>query len=247
MTNNEIIKKIGQHTLVARRPTHAEHCVGVIWRDGEKVFHAERNTLDDVFALLESQHAELVVSQLQTNTTTSPTAELARKAFAALAPDLPVNRLRMLRAHFHAPEQCITARQLAEAAGYANYGSANLQYGLLAADFWALLPTAIKQRKDGTRIWTFALAEAGNVETAKEEEWVWGSDLMWRRVAVVWVALNALWLSHTHQDLNWKKRDVFHHVARPRQRSARTKHAFTFRFFEKRLAMNWASAAFVTR
>lgn len=173
MTNDEIIKTIGQHTLVARCPKHAERCVGVIWRDGEKVFNAEGNTLNGVFTLLESHRAELVASQLQANTTTSPTAELARKAFVALAPDLPANRLKMLRAHFHAPDRCITARQLAEAAGYANYGAANLQYGLLAADFWALLPTEIKQRKDGTRIWTLALAEAGNVETAKEEEWVW--------------------------------------------------------------------------
>jgi hypothetical protein len=173
MTNNEINKKIGQYTLVARRPTNAEHYAGVIWRDGEKVFNAVGNTLGDVFALLESHRAELVASQLQANTTTSPTAELARKAFVALAPDLPVNRLKMLRAHYHAPDRCITARQLAEAAGYANYGAANLQYGLLAADFWALLPTEIKQRKDGTRIWTLALAEAGNIETAKEEEWVW--------------------------------------------------------------------------
>src|SRR5262249_47630143 len=45
----------------------------------------------------------------------------------------PSDRVRrFLSAHVSAPKRRITARELARAAGYRNYGGINLQYGLLA-------------------------------------------------------------------------------------------------------------------
>lgn len=173
MAAEEITKTIGPYTLVARRPENAQNFAGVIWLDGKKICPTIGDSLDEVMALLESRRAEMVAVQLEANTISNPRAEMARKAFVALASTQPTNRLKMLHAHFHAPEQCITARQLAEAAGFAHFGAANLQYGLLAAAYWEHMPTALPKRKDGSPTWTCALAEAGHGEYANEDEWVW--------------------------------------------------------------------------
>jgi hypothetical protein len=46
---------------------------------------------------------------------------------------LPSGRQQVfLREHANAPGRALTARKLAEAVGYQNYGGINLQYGLLA-------------------------------------------------------------------------------------------------------------------
>jgi 5-methylcytosine-specific restriction enzyme A len=45
--------------------------------------------------------------------------------------DLKPYQQRMLQIHFHAPDQTLTASQMAKAMGYKNYGGANLHYGVL--------------------------------------------------------------------------------------------------------------------
>jgi hypothetical protein len=62
----------------------------------------------------------------------------------------------MLDAHLNAPDYCITATQLADAAGYENYNAANLHYGTLG-DLVAK-ETGHTRRKDGRSIATYALA-----------------------------------------------------------------------------------------
>ena len=52
----------------------------------------------------------------------------------------PGGRQRVfLRAHVRAPGRALTARHLAQAAGYQNHGGINLQYGLLAQQIGAAL------------------------------------------------------------------------------------------------------------
>ena len=80
--------------------------------------------------------------------------------------------MAMLRAHYNANDQCITATQLAEAAGYSNYGAANLQYGNIGKAIYEELLMALPTRNDGTPIYTYALATAGD-PTSEEEHWVW--------------------------------------------------------------------------
>ncbi len=61
-----------------------------------------------------------------------------KDAFTAIKPSLTVGHCAMLKAHFHAENHTVTATELAEAAGYANYGGANLQYariGKMLADY----------------------------------------------------------------------------------------------------------------
>ncbi|WP_426265918.1 hypothetical protein [Sphingomonas sp. LHG3443-2] len=66
----------------------------------------------------------------------------------------------MLKAHLDAPDHCLTATELAAAAGYANWSAANLQYGLLGQAVAVDLSFNPRTRDDGTTIWTTALADS---------------------------------------------------------------------------------------
>lgn len=66
----------------------------------------------------------------------------------------------MLRANYYAPERCISATKLAQAAGYESYGTGNIQYGVFAhkiADLMGIEPDV--KVGDETR-WTYLLCEA---------------------------------------------------------------------------------------
>ena len=52
------------------------------------------------------------------------------KAFQRIA--LSAHHMRMLQAHYHAPDRTLTATQMAKALGYPKYSAANLHYGKLA-------------------------------------------------------------------------------------------------------------------
>jgi hypothetical protein len=71
----------------------------------------------------------------------------------------------MLRAHANAAEQLLTATELARAAGYDSYSTANAQYGRLAheiAEFLEIEPKMIEY--DGEPIWTNVLAQGDDRE-----------------------------------------------------------------------------------
>lgn len=80
-----------------------------------------------------------------------------RQAFEKLGP-LPDGHRKMLEAHYSAPNHNITATRLAEAAGYANWNAANLQYGTLAFQVAEELGFEPPKRQDGTEIWTMTIA-----------------------------------------------------------------------------------------
>lgn len=85
-----------------------------------------------------------------------PAAATVRAALARI--QISDGQWSMLKAHSAAPDQILTATELAQAAGYKDYQAANLQYGLLGyalAEEMAWTPDA---REDGTPVWTYALA-----------------------------------------------------------------------------------------
>ena len=59
------------------------------------------------------------------------TAQQYADALQQVSDRITDKQWEMLRVHYHAPNKQITARQLADAVGFQNYGGANLQYGLL--------------------------------------------------------------------------------------------------------------------
>lgn len=87
----------------------------------------------------------------------SPSASEYAEAFGRLGKLAPSYEA-MLEAHLRAPDFCITATQLAEAAGYENFNAANLHYGKLAADLAYELNYSPPKRDDGTTMWTYTLA-----------------------------------------------------------------------------------------
>ena len=78
----------------------------------------------------------------------------------------------MLKAHYHAENQAITAGELAAAAGYASYHPANLHYGNIGKSLYELAPIDLPKYKDGTPIYTFYLATA-LTDAEDEQYWNW--------------------------------------------------------------------------
>jgi hypothetical protein len=79
----------------------------------------------------------------------------------------------MLRAHAQARSQTLTAGELAQAAGYSGYESANNHYGKLGrriAEFLDLTVPIAEKRKQP--IWTFSLADGVDQEEAADL-WRW--------------------------------------------------------------------------
>lgn len=101
----------------------------------------------------------------------SPSALEYAEAFDRLG-KLPAGYEAMLEAHLDAPNHCITATQLAEAAGYENYNAANLHYGTLGQMVALEIGYNPPRRKsDGSTIWTGALAVPGNRKSADDDDW----------------------------------------------------------------------------
>ncbi len=86
--------------------------------------------LSDMEALVAEPESDVEIEEI--------TMQEYKDAFIDIKPRLTVGHCAMLKAHFHAENYTVTATELAEAAGYANYGGANLQYariGKMLADY----------------------------------------------------------------------------------------------------------------
>ena len=84
----------------------------------------------------------------------------------------------MLLAHLNAPENILTATQLAKAAGYNDYSVANRQYGQLGYDLAHELDWSPVETSNGETVWTFTLADDADKEARSQglktpDEWRW--------------------------------------------------------------------------
>jgi len=107
-----------------------------------------------------------------------PTTELVKQAFLRILPS--EGQLAMLTAHLNAPDQILTATELAAAAGKESYEYANSQYGRLARDLAEEMEFTPSQTysSTGQPIWTYTLAtgvsDAAPAEPSDEYvEWRW--------------------------------------------------------------------------
>ena len=94
------------------------------------------------------------------------------EALRKIVSQLSDGQAAMLKAHYHAKNQTMTAGELASAAGYPGYKSANLQYGNVAKALYELAPIDLPKYKDGSPIYTFYIAEAAP-NSENEEYWHW--------------------------------------------------------------------------
>lgn len=103
---------------------------------------------------------------------------------------------RMLRALFEAPDQTLTATQIAVAGGYAKYQVANRFLGQIAREVAEILEYLPQQRDDGTSMWTTTLATGADPDTVSEE-----GHFRWKLRPQVAEALKALGWFATPQAL----------------------------------------------
>ncbi|MCC5653604.1 DUF262 domain-containing protein [Nostoc sp. XA013] len=108
-----------------------------------------------------------------------PSVEDYKQAFFAISSQMTDSHKLMLKAHYHAPAQIITATGLAKAAGYENFGGANLQYARIAELIANHLNYLPPERDDnGKPFWSLMLASGywktlEDAETTTQREWYW--------------------------------------------------------------------------
>lgn len=167
--SGRITEEYRRHTLLSA--FHSGTYKGRVWKDKKLINQIEGAGLDDVLnklrAFVDSQFVTLAFGRQHPANTDEYVS-----AFRNILKDLSDGQLAMLRANYRAPNYRITATKLAEAAGYTSYSAANLQYGNAGKALYEKYPLDIPRRADGSLIYTFMFATAGDKE-ADEKEWVW--------------------------------------------------------------------------
>lgn len=183
--SNRVTEEYRRHKLLSA--FHAGQYKGRVWKDGEMLMEITGESVQDVLSKLREFVDGRFLSIASSRTQPTDSAEYVR-AFRNTLSGLSDGQLAMLRAHYRAPNFRITATELANAAGYSTYSAANLQYGNVGKALFEEYPLNIEKYKDGSPIYTFMLATAGNRDV-DEKEWVW--ELRPEVVsAIEWLGLN---------------------------------------------------------
>lgn len=159
------------YVLVARAADFGARCWA--WKDKTPVHKKAGGSVNE--AILAARRA--IDEELGTPQREGTEADAAyTEALVAVLPCLTAAQIRMLQAHYHAPDRMITAAELAAAAGFTSYSGANLQYGIVGKAILEQHPQDVPKRQDGTPIYTFALADEGETEQHGDfdaAEWKW--------------------------------------------------------------------------
>lgn len=118
--------------------------------------------LRDIDIQLKARDAELRSKRVNGIPTTQEFAE----AFTRLDADVGQHHWKMLRALYQAPEQTLSATNLAKAAGWEDYSTANLHLGTLAEKVARHLTYEPPRRDNGTPIWTLVFADGAEAAAA---------------------------------------------------------------------------------
>lgn len=170
MTLDRKRKEYRQHVLVAGIRNGIVE--GRIYKDGEVMHISEGTSIDTMLDFLMSHVDESINQIAEQRETAPPNGYEYVRAFQKFIDTLSPGYCAMLKAHFHADNQEITATELADAAGYENFNAANLHYGLLGQRLNEHLPIKLPHGSDGKPIATYALATAPD-QKGDQEHWVW--------------------------------------------------------------------------
>lgn len=103
-----------------------------------------------------------------------PTAQEFTDAFSRLGPKIGKHHWLMLRALLAAPDRTLTVAQIAAAAGYTRFRSANESFGKLARMVAEDLGHNPECRSDGSPMWMLILATDANPTPRNEDgDWRW--------------------------------------------------------------------------
>lgn len=116
-----------------------------------------------------------------------PTATEVRAALAAIS--ITDGQRAMLNAHLLAPDNIMTATELATAGGYDSYVSANSQYGALGRKLAEELEWNPPEF-NGVPTWTFSLATGADGDTRADMEAMGYAQWRWRLRPEVVAALH---------------------------------------------------------
>lgn len=138
------------------------------------VLDAEAKSLDDVLKLLRDRldaRDDARRALRQDNIPTTDEFVDALNRVDAAATDA---QRKMLRALYEAPNQTLTASQIATAAGYTRYMTVNERFGKFARMIAEDLGYEPATRADGTPMWTTTIAIEGEPdENAGVADWRW--------------------------------------------------------------------------
>jgi len=158
-----------RHTVLAAR--HEGQLKGRVFKDRQVVHECEGTSIDEILVMLK-EFIDVSLYEAAENRQSPPDGEEYVRAFKKIQTGLTNAQCAMLKAHYRADGQTLTATELAKAAGYATYSAANLQYGMVGYNLNEELPIKLETRANGTPIATFALATAGE-QKGSELHWSW--------------------------------------------------------------------------
>jgi hypothetical protein len=170
MSEDHVVEEYRNCKIVANK--EGGNYRGCAWKAGKRIFEAEGADL----AQLRDSLRDKVDSTFRAHgTPLSADAKVHKsvRALQAIWPSLTTGQKAMLRAHFFAPNQTITATQLSQAAGYDSWHAANLHYGKVGFAVHEIAPQELPLRADGTPIYTFGIATEGLRTGSSEAEWPW--------------------------------------------------------------------------
>ncbi len=169
MTNDQIRENYRQHEILARFYKGNFH--GRVWK-GKEIIHETvgKNLVDTAEQL--RQFVDNLIENHALKAGTTPDEVRLLEGFRAIISQLHDGQIAMLKAHYHAKNQTLTAGELAASAGYSSYSSANVHYGKVGKALFELAPINLPKREDGSPIYTFYLAEASK-DNEDEEYWHW--------------------------------------------------------------------------
>ena len=169
MPSDRVKEAYRRHTVLAAK--HEGQFKGRVFKDRQVVYECEGTSIDELLVTLKAFVDESLYEAAE-NRLSPPDGEEYVHAFQKIQTGLTDAQCAMLKAHYHADEQTLTATELAKAAGYATYSAANLQYGIVGFNLNEELPIKLETRANGTPIATFALATAGE-QKGSELHWTW--------------------------------------------------------------------------
>ena len=169
MTEDRVKEVYRQHTILAA--WDKGKCKGRIWRDKVILHDTEGTNVPETLEYLKKFIDEKMEVEAQKAGSTPDEARVL-EALRTILPMLHDGQFAMLKAHYHAKDQVMTATELAHAAGYSSYSSANVHYGNVGKYLYELSPIELPKYKDGTPVYTFYLAE-GPTESDIEGDWRW--------------------------------------------------------------------------
>jgi hypothetical protein len=166
---SRVLDDYRQYTILSAR--HQGKFRGRVWKEKALLHETEGSSIENTLGMLKRFVDEKLEGAAREAGKT-PDETRVLDGLRAIYSQLSDGQLAMLKAHYHAENQAITATELAAAAGYASYHPANLHYGSIGKLLYELAPIDLEKYKDGTPIYTFYLAMP-LTDAEDEQHWNW--------------------------------------------------------------------------